>query len=469
MDSLSGSSTAPLSSSHDILHAPTTAPVISQLATIITGTVAATIAASSLQSSSIDSIVTVPSSPFSSSVTHHDRSPAGMPVGPFSSNFPFLQQSVVPPNWTQHYSTSSGPIATSYPSHIILPMPPQPFTIPPHGYPTPISPKSPSTVPTSSAMLVAPNITHCHDLLGYIDGSFPCPSQFITNAHGHPVLNPAYSSWLHTGQSLLSWLKATHTKDVFQEIHELTSSGDVWIVLERRFLDQSTAKELQLKLQLQSLKKVHQSMAQYLRTLKSLAGSLSVINSPVSNKDLVIYALVGLSSKYESFITTVTKNNTILSFDDLRTKLLYHEQRLNHLYDILHSDTETALLAAPIGRGRGRGRDHSSFGHAKGRGGQGRGIDSHIFLMGSPLTLLWLDLLHMAHHFRPLTCPVMVVVYYLHLLLLVVLHLGLCLSAKYATNVVTLLLIATTVLIILILRMMGSKPAMTVAETFDAQ
>ncbi|KAK2969476.1 hypothetical protein RJ640_022190 [Escallonia rubra] len=171
---------------------------------------------------------------------------------------------------------------------------------------------------------------------------------------------------------------ATLTKDVLQEVHELTSSRDVWLILELRFLDQSTAKELQLKLQLQSLKKGHQSMAQYLRTLKSLANSLSAINSPVSNKDLVIYALAGLSSGYESFITNVTNNNTVLSFDDLRTRLLYHEQRLNHLHGTLHNETETALLAAPRGRGRGRGRDHSSFGC----GGQGRGTNSHIFLDG---------------------------------------------------------------------------------------
>ncbi|KAK2979067.1 hypothetical protein RJ640_026017 [Escallonia rubra] len=53
-------------------------------------------------------------------------------------------------------------------------------------------------------------------------------------------------------------------------------------------------------------------MATYLRTLKSLADSLAAINSPVSHKDLVIYAFVGLPSEYESFITTDNKTGTLL-------------------------------------------------------------------------------------------------------------------------------------------------------------
>ncbi|KAK2980817.1 hypothetical protein RJ640_020469 [Escallonia rubra] len=102
-------------------------------------------------------------------------------------------------------------------------------------------------------------------------------------------------------------------------------------------------------------------MATYLRTLKSLADSLAAINSHVSHKNLVIYALVGLPSEYESFITTVTNNNTVLSFNDLRTKLLYQEQRLHHLHGASHHDT--AFVATNSGPG------HDFVGRSKGRGG----------------------------------------------------------------------------------------------------
>lgn len=45
---------------------------------------------------------------------------------------------------------------------------------------------------------------------------------------------------------------------------------------------------------------------------------------------MVIYALARLPPEYESFITTVTKKNVNLTFEDLRSKLLYHEyQQMN--------------------------------------------------------------------------------------------------------------------------------------------
>lgn len=82
------------------------------------------------------------------------------------------------------------------------------------------------------------------------------------------------------------------------------------------------------------------------KMLSKRADSLEAINSPLSSKDMVIYALAGLPSEYESFIRTVTNKNSSLTFDELRAKLLYQEQRLQHLHGAYDSSSQVAFVAA---------------------------------------------------------------------------------------------------------------------------
>lgn len=59
------------------------------------------------------------------------------------------------------------------------------------------------------------------DLLGYVDGSFPCPVQYLCDAEGRTIPNPGYSAWVKTDQSVRSWLNATLTKDFLIEVYDL--------------------------------------------------------------------------------------------------------------------------------------------------------------------------------------------------------------------------------------------------------
>ena len=63
---------------------------------------------------------------------------------------------------------------------------------------------------TSSNYLLWKNqfVSHLasQDLFGYLDGSIEAPSTRILAANGTTKSNPAYTSWLHTDQTLLSLL-----------------------------------------------------------------------------------------------------------------------------------------------------------------------------------------------------------------------------------------------------------------------
>ncbi|XP_055823706.1 uncharacterized protein LOC129892172 isoform X2 [Solanum dulcamara] len=60
-----------------------------------------------------------------------------------------------------------------------------------------------------------------HDLLGFVDGSFSPPSQFICDSSGNQQPNPNYRSWMRVDQSVRSWIFATLSRE---NIHSNFSS-----------------------------------------------------------------------------------------------------------------------------------------------------------------------------------------------------------------------------------------------------
>lgn len=75
-----------------------------------------------------------------------------------------------------------------------------------------------------------------HNLLGYADGKFPCP----------PADDPTYSSWCRTDDSIRSWLYATLSESLLEEVHDLISSKAVWDALQARYVDRSRARSLDI-------------------------------------------------------------------------------------------------------------------------------------------------------------------------------------------------------------------------------
>ncbi|KAL3525061.1 hypothetical protein ACH5RR_013433 [Cinchona calisaya] len=240
-------------------------------------------------------------------------------------------------------------------------------------------------------MLMAPNITHLisvkldsmnyllwkaqlipvlisYDLLSYVDGSIPSPPQSIFDSTGRLVVNPSYVAWVRSNQSLRSWINTTLTKDSFQDVHDLSTSHEVWVVLEQQFEEQFVAKVLILDLQIQTLKKGTNSMENYLRTLKQIANSLAAIGSPISSQDLMLYGLSGLPSEYELFVIAITAQNGLKSFADLRNKLLQQEHRIHNSIQLSHDSTTTFVTVSNT-KFRGRGRGHG--GRGLGCGGRG--------------------------------------------------------------------------------------------------
>lgn len=91
--------------------------------------------------------------------------------------------------------------------------------------------------------------------------------------------------------------------------------------------------------ELQTLEILDQSIRDYAQSLKSLADLLCKLDSPVSERNLVMYMLNGLNEKFDNIINVIKHQKTFPLFDDVKSMLQDEEQRLKK--------TNTCSLSLP--------------------------------------------------------------------------------------------------------------------------
>ncbi|CAH9130647.1 unnamed protein product [Cuscuta epithymum] len=170
------------------------------------------------------------------------------------------------------------------------------------------------------------------------------------------------------------------------EVYDLKFSHLIWDRLQKRFMSACISRSVELKRLLSHVKKKDtQTMDQYLLEIKILADKLAAINSPVSARDLIEYAIIGLGRGYESLINNIDCMSGIPSLEDIRPILQAQEQRNLFFQAQESSSVPQAFVAAPAsaargagpqrggGQQRGPGGGRGPRGAGRARGGRGRG------------------------------------------------------------------------------------------------
>ncbi|KAL9372734.1 hypothetical protein Peur_034978 [Populus x canadensis] len=95
-----------------------------------------------------------------------------------------------------------------------------------------------SSAATSNVNFAPPNMGHLssqivpvlksHELIGFVDGSEPCPSKFIDDnpEDSSHSLNPDYILWNKKDQCVLSWINATLSDKVLASVYDITSARE---------------------------------------------------------------------------------------------------------------------------------------------------------------------------------------------------------------------------------------------------
>jgi gag-polypeptide of LTR copia-type len=184
-----------------------------------------------------------------------------------------------------------------------------------------------------------------HDLLVYLDGTCSPPAPNISCESGSSP-NPDYLAWMRQDQLLLAWLLSFSHEAVVSQVVHCTTSAELWKELHLWYSTQSLARAMDLKMQIHSLQKGHLSMQSYLDQKRSLADKLRLIGSPVSDADLRVFILNGLSIDYDPLVVYLTSRSEAVSFNELTGLLLTHEQRLQK-HSLVVTSTSSSSVFPP--------------------------------------------------------------------------------------------------------------------------
>ncbi|GJZ28582.1 nucleotide-binding alpha-beta plait domain-containing protein [Tanacetum coccineum] len=139
-----------------------------------------------------------------------------------------------------------------------------------------------------------------NNLMGYVDGSIPCPSKTLSVTDGATVLkeNPNYPNWV---------------------------SNDAHLSLKNAYAPHSTSREYTLKTQLLRIK-MHgdETPNAYLNRAQEYADALAAIGEPIKDKDLVMLVVSGLREEYNGLKTTITAHQSPTAFSELHALLCDH-------------------------------------------------------------------------------------------------------------------------------------------------
>lgn len=107
-------------------------------------------------------------------------------------------------------------------------------------------------------------------LLGFVDGSYPCPPKTITENNA-TIPNPEAALWVDQDQLLMSLLISSLSEETLPLAVAVTTSQELWTVLESSLALASNPRILQLHMRLQNIKQGDQTVTQFLHRAKALS------------------------------------------------------------------------------------------------------------------------------------------------------------------------------------------------------
>ena len=168
-----------------------------------------------------------------------------------------------------------------------------------------------------------------HYLLGYVDGSLPCPPALVDSMHG-PVYNPAHRVWTGQDQANLSSIQGSLSPAVAGLVVFAKTSHEAWTILERTFAAQSQARVSALRRQLGECQKLDSTATEFYNKVKGLADTLASIGQPLTDSEFNSFIVNGLDEEYDALVEIINErgNSTPMLAHEVFSRLLLTEQRV---------------------------------------------------------------------------------------------------------------------------------------------
>ena len=138
----------------------------------------------------------------------------------------------------------------------------------------------------------------------------------------------AFKDWNQGARKVMYWLSVSIHDSMIGHIQDASSPKQAWDSLVSMDTTNTKARKLQLKDELNTVKKENLSINDYTLKIKSICESLASIGVIVDDDDKVEVCLRGLTPVYKQFKTSIRTRENIPSFADLIPMLVVEEKNL---------------------------------------------------------------------------------------------------------------------------------------------
>ena len=173
-----------------------------------------------------------------------------------------------------------------------------------------------------------------YDLLGYIDGSKPCPPATLATGQSP---NPAHCLWIRQDQLILNALIGSLSPAIIPFIARSKTAQEAWTILSNTYAKPSRGRIKQVKALFKSSTKGTSTVTDFLQSVKARADELAILGAPVDEEDLTGKILDELDEDYRELVLAIQARDNSISFDELHEKLLTFKaalkgkaKRVNH-------------------------------------------------------------------------------------------------------------------------------------------
>lgn len=182
---------------------------------------------------------------------------------------------------------------------------------------------------------------------GFVDGSCPCPPQYVTSSDGSiPTLSADYVAWKTQDQSIVNMLGQTLSPVAMSCVVGSRSAQEMWARLKQKFAAPNRQNILQLKTNLQSLKKGSDNIETYLDKIKASRDALETVGVFLDDEDIVVTVLRGLPSEFAAIKTVIRAQFVSCTMGELQTLLKAAEVDIENEMGSSSALPLTAMVAA---------------------------------------------------------------------------------------------------------------------------
>ncbi|KAF7838940.1 glutamate receptor [Senna tora] len=208
-------------------------------------------------------------------------------------------------------------------------------------------------------------------LLSHIDGLTPASPPMISEGE-KSIPNPAYDDWEDVDSLLLGWLRNNMSLEVASQLLHYTTAYELWADARDLTCASMRSRVMNLKGELNQVRKGSMKMKECLGKMKNLSDQLSLAGAPVTTDDLILHTLNGLEADNNAALFGLNHQRN-LNWVEVTSELLAFESRIDQLNQFSSLSIQPSANVAQREEPKNSGASQNASGQTPWRGGPPQG------------------------------------------------------------------------------------------------